>query len=178
MDTRNDIALAISAATGMDAAELLSYIEIPPDSSMGDYAFPCFRLAKAMRKAPTAIAAELKDKLALPAGITSAEVAGGYLNFFDDRAGAAAATIMRVLNEGENYGHSSEGQGKNVCVEFSSINIAKRNRKSCFFQLLHGSSKDTDRISSFLVDLGTGMATEESVYSNPVHCPLLHYRCQ
>ena len=42
MDTRNDIALAISAATGMDAAELLSYIEIPPDSSMGDYAFPCW----------------------------------------------------------------------------------------------------------------------------------------
>ena len=125
MDTRNDIALAISAATGMDAAELLSYIEIPPDSSMGDYAFPCFRLAKAMRKAPAAIAAELKDKLALPAGITRAEVAGGYLNFFEDRAGAAAATIMRVLNEGENYGHSSEGQGKNVCVEFSSINIAK-----------------------------------------------------
>lgn len=125
MDTRNDIALAISAATGIDAAELLSYIEIPPDSSMGDYAFPCFRLAKAMRKAPAAIAAELKDKLTLPAGITRAEVAGGYLNFFEDRAGAAAATIMRVLNEGENYGHSSEGQGKNVCVEFSSINIAK-----------------------------------------------------
>lgn len=125
MDTRNDIALAISAATGIDAAELLSYIEIPPDSSMGDYAFPCFRLAKAMRKAPAAIAAELKDKLSLPAGITRAEVAGGYLNFFEDRAGAAAATIMRVLNEGENYGHSSEGQGKNVCVEFSSINIAK-----------------------------------------------------
>ena len=125
MDTRNDIALAISAATGMDAAELLSYIEIPPDSSMGDYAFPCFRLAKAMRKAPAAIAAELKDKLALPACITRAEVAGGYLNFFEDRAGAAATTIMRVLNEGENYGHSSEGQGKNVCVEFSSINIAK-----------------------------------------------------
>ena len=92
---------------------------------MGDYAFPCFRLAKAMRKAPAAIAAELKDKLVLPAGITRAEVAGGYLNFFEDRAGAAAATIMRVLNEGENYGHSSEGQGKNVCVEFSSINIAK-----------------------------------------------------
>ena len=96
MDTRNDIALAISAATGMDAAELLSYIEIPPDSSMGDYAFPCFRLAKAMRKAPAAIAAELKDKLALPAGITRAEVAGGYLNFFEDRAGAAAATKDRA----------------------------------------------------------------------------------
>ncbi len=125
MDTRNDIALAISAATGMNEAELVSYIEIPPDSSMGDYAFPCFRLAKAMRKAPAAIAAELKDKLALPAGITRAEAAGGYLNFFEDRAGAAAATIMRTLNEGDNYGHSSEGQGRNVCVEFSSINIAK-----------------------------------------------------
>ena len=125
MENKQRIAAAIAAQTGLEADQLRDWLETPPDPAMGDYAFPCFRLAKAMRKAPAAIAAELKDKLALPAGITRAEVAGGYLNFFEDRAGAAAATIMRVLNEGENYGHSSEGQGKNVCVEFSSINIAK-----------------------------------------------------
>ena len=92
---------------------------------MGDYAFPCFRLAKAMRKAPPAIAEELRAGITLPSSITKAEVKGGYLNFFEDRAGAASATIKRVLAEGENYGHSDEGSGKNVCVEFSSINIAK-----------------------------------------------------
>lgn len=125
MDARTDIAKAIAAITDIDEAELSSYIEIPPDRSMGDYAFPCFRLAKAMRKAPPAIAEELRAGITLPSSITKAEVKGGYLNFFEDRAGAASATIKRVLAEGENYGHSNEGSGKNVCVEFSSINIAK-----------------------------------------------------
>ena len=125
MDARTDIAKAIAAITDIDEAELSSYIEIPPDRSMGDYAFPCFRLAKAMRKAPPAIAEELRAGIILPSSITKAEVKGGYLNFFEDRAGAASATIKRVLAEGENYGHSDEGSGKNVCVEFSSINIAK-----------------------------------------------------
>ena len=125
MDARTDIAKAIAAITDIDEAELSSYIEIPPDRSMGDYAFPCFRLAKAMRKAPPAIAEELRAGITLPSSITKAEVKGGYLNFFEDRAGAASATIKRVLAEGENYGQSNEGGGKNVCVEFSSINIAK-----------------------------------------------------
>lgn len=125
MDARTDIAKAIAAITDIDEVELSSYIEIPPDRSMGDYAFPCFRLAKAMRKAPPAIAEELRAGITLPSSITKAEVKGGYLNFFEDRAGAASATIKRVLAEGENYGHSDEGSGKNVCVEFSSINIAK-----------------------------------------------------
>ena len=125
MDARTDIAKAIAAITDIDEAELSSYIEIPPDRSMGDYAFPCFRLAKAMRKAPPAIAEELRAGITLPSSITKAEVKGAYLNFFEDRAGAASATIKRVLAEGENYGHSDEGSGKNVCVEFSSINIAK-----------------------------------------------------
>ena len=125
MDARTDIAKAIAAITDIDEAELSSYIEIPPDRSMGDYAFPCFRLAKAMRKAPPAIAEELRAGITLPSSITKAEVKGGYLNFFEDRAGAASATIKRVRAEGENYGHSNEGGGKNVCVEFSSINIAK-----------------------------------------------------
>ena len=125
MDARTDIAKAIAAITDIDEAELSSYIEIPPDRSMGDYAFPCFRLAKAILKAPPAIAEELRAGITLPSSITKAEVKGGYLNFFEDRAGAASATIKRVLAEGENYGHSDEGSGKNVCVEFSSINIAK-----------------------------------------------------
>ncbi|MEI3424015.1 MAG: arginine--tRNA ligase [Christensenellales bacterium] len=82
--------------------------------------------------------------MSCPWGITRAEVAGGDLNFFEDRAGVAAATIMRVLNEGENYGHSSEGQGKNVCVEFSSINIAKPFRYQPF--ALHSHRQQPDRI--------------------------------
>lgn len=125
MDAKQLIAKSLSDAAGIDENELLGYIEIPKDSAMGDYAFPCFKLAKALRKAPPAIAAELHGKLVLPAGIDRAEVAGGYLNFFADNASLCGATVERVLDEGNAYGNTDVGHGKNVCVEFSSINIAK-----------------------------------------------------
>lgn len=125
MDAKISIAKSLSEATGLETAELLSFIETPPDSSMGDFAFPCFKLARTLRKAPPAIAAELKEKLALPEGIDRIDVAGGYLNFFADKADFAGKTIRRVLDEGEAYGGGDIGHGKNVCVEFSSINIAK-----------------------------------------------------
>lgn len=125
MDAKMSIAKSLSEATGLETAELLSFIETPTDSSMGDFAFPCFKLARTLRKAPPAIAAELKEKLALPEGIDRIDVAGGYLNFFADKADFAGKTIRRVLDEGEAYGGGDIGHGKNVCVEFSSINIAK-----------------------------------------------------
>ena len=125
MDAKMIISKSLAEAVGLDAAELLGYVETPPDSAMGDYAFPCFKLAKALRKAPPAIAAELKEKLALPEGIERIEVVGGYLNFFADKADRAGKTVRRALAEGNAYGCSDIGRGKNVCVEFSSINIAK-----------------------------------------------------
>ena len=125
MDYRMEIAARVAELTGLQAEELAGYIEIPPNPEMGDYAFPCFRLAKSLRKAPPAIAAELSEKLTMPAGIERAEAKGGYLNFFADKAGFAEGVLSRVLREGERYGSSDMGAGKNVCVEFSSINIAK-----------------------------------------------------
>ncbi len=125
MDNLSAIAAAVADVTGLDAAELRGLLETPPDPAMGDYAFPCFRLAKTLRKAPPMIAAELLDKLTLPAGIARVETAGGYLNFFADKANYAASVLSRVLKEGARYGASEEGQGKTVCVEYSSVNIAK-----------------------------------------------------
>lgn len=125
MDHKSEIAKSIAQAAGLDASELTGFIEIPPDSAMGDFAFPCFKLAKALRKAPPAIAAELMEKLILPQGIARAEVQGGYLNFFADKADFAKSALDRVFLEGNSYGGSNEGAGKTVCVEFSSINIAK-----------------------------------------------------
>ena len=84
MDYRMEIASRVAELTGLAAEELAGYIEIPPNPEMGDYAFPCFRLAKALRKAPPAIAADLAARLVLPAGVSRAEAAGGYLNFFTD----------------------------------------------------------------------------------------------
>ena len=125
MDHKTSIANAIAALTGMEADTLRDWIENPPNTDMGDYAFPCFRLAKTMRKAPPAIAAELQESLSLPAGISRAQAVGGYLNFFADKSAYAADVLNKVLSMGESYGGSDMGAGKNVCVEFSSINIAK-----------------------------------------------------
>ncbi|MDO5111685.1 MAG: arginine--tRNA ligase [Clostridia bacterium] len=125
MDNQTAIAAAIAAATGLAADELKGYLETPPNPAMGDYAFPCFKLAKALRKAPPAIAAELMDKLVLPAGLSRVETAGGYLNFFADKASYASGVLSRVLSQGERYGASEEGKGGHVCIDYSSINIAK-----------------------------------------------------
>jgi len=125
MDNKTAIALALGEATGLEAQSLESFLETPPDPAMGDYAFPCFKLAKSLRKAPPAIAAELSEKIVLPAGIGRVEVKGGYLNFFADRASYAKAVLSRVMEQKERYGSSDEGKGGKVCIDYSSINIAK-----------------------------------------------------
>ena len=91
---------------------------------MGDYAFPCFQLSKVMRKAPNMIAEELKG-LIDSEGFERIESLGPYLNFFVDKGVFAKNTLNKVLEEGDNYGASNIGEGKTVCVEYSSPNIAK-----------------------------------------------------
>ena len=125
MDSVKTLASAIAPLCGVDESTLLDWIEIPKNTEMGDYAFPCFRLSKTMRKAPNVIAAELKDKLTVPAGFTGCEAVGGYLNFFTDKGAVADTVLSRVLSEGDAYGTDTEGNGKTVCIEYSSINIAK-----------------------------------------------------
>ncbi len=125
MDNKTALAQALAEKTGLPAQDLAAWLETPPDPALGDYAFPCFRLAKALRKAPPAIAAELAASLALPAGIARCEAKGGYLNFFADQGAYAADVLKRVLQAGRAYGSSQEGQGRNVCMDYSSINIAK-----------------------------------------------------
>ena len=125
MDNKTALAAALAEKTGLSAAELAQWIEIPPDPAMGDYAFPCFRLAKSLRKAPPAIAAELAANLILPSGISRAEAAGGYVNFFADPGAYAKQVLSRVLSEGGAYGSSDLGGKRHVCIDFSSINIAK-----------------------------------------------------
>ena len=125
MDIRNEIAAALSPVTGMDAATLAAWCEVPKNPELGDVAFPCFRLSKALRKAPNAIAAELKENISLPASVAKCEAVGGYLNFFADKGQQAASVLFRVLKEGDAYGSSEEGSGRHVCIDYSSINICK-----------------------------------------------------
>ncbi len=125
MENKLRIAAAIAAQTGLEADQLKDWLETPPDPAMGDYAFPCFRLAKTMRKAPPAIAAELAGSIGHIDGIASMEAKGGYLNFFADKTAFVRDTLNKVLAQGDSYGDSDLGGGRNVCVEYSSINIAK-----------------------------------------------------
>ncbi len=99
-------------------------IEIPPDKNMGDFAFPCFKLAKELRKAPQMIAEDLKLKLSHES-ISKIEVVGAYLNFFINKSDFSRDILMHVLNNKDNYGSSKDGEGKTVIVEYSSPNIAK-----------------------------------------------------
>lgn len=105
--------------------EITALIEVPPNKEMGDYAFPCFKLAKIFRKAPNAIAEDLAGKIQPTDDINKIVNLGGYVNFFINKESLAKKVINQVLSEKENYGKSEFGKGKTVVVEFSSPNIAK-----------------------------------------------------
>ncbi len=119
------IAEKIAKAAELDANEIVNYIEIPPNTDMGDYAFPCFKLAKTLRKAPPAIAAELKEKIEADENIEKVEIVGGYLNFYINKLLLAKTVLEEIENAGEKYGSNVSGKGKTVLVEYSSPNIAK-----------------------------------------------------
>ena len=90
------IAEQISKTININEKELESYIETPKDSQNGDYAFPCFRLAKELRKAPPAIANEIKEKIETVEEIEKIEVAGGYLNFFINKSILAKEVLEEI----------------------------------------------------------------------------------
>ena len=110
---------------GLETSDIREMIEIPPDSNMGDFAFPCFRLAKTMRKAPQMIAADLAEKLAGNEAFSKVENVNAYVNFFMNKAEVAGATVDAVIKAGAAYGGSEDGNGKTVCIDYSSPNIAK-----------------------------------------------------
>lgn len=110
---------------GLSKEEIKGWIEIPADGSMGDYAFPCFRLAKALRKAPPLIAADIAARAGDAEAFAKVENVNAYVNFFIDRAYFAKDLINDVNEAGPSYGRSDVGQGRKVIVEYSSPNIAK-----------------------------------------------------
>ena len=105
--------------------EIASNIVVPPDKDMGDYALPCFKFAKVMRKSPVMIAEELKNKFVTDNVVSEVSAVNGYLNFKVNRLGLVKETIDRITSEGEKFGSSDEGEGKTICIDYSSVNIAK-----------------------------------------------------
>jgi len=132
MDFRECIAREIEAALevvfgerSLTAGEIAESIERPPDPALGDYAFPCFKLAKALRKAPPAIADALAAAIDADF-LKEAQSVKGYLNFYLDRVTYAREVLGQIAALGARYGGSDEGAGKVVCIDYSAVNIAKR----------------------------------------------------
>ncbi len=125
MDFKLEIAKLLAVAVPMEIEDALAAIEIPPNHEMGDYAYPCFKLAKVFRKAPPMIAAELMDKLEKPHFINEIKVQGAYLNFFTNKSVYVSEVLSDVLEKKYDFGKSDMGNGKTIVVDYSSPNIAK-----------------------------------------------------
>ncbi len=124
-DFKQIIGQAIAKVTNLNEEELESYIEKPKDQKNGDYAFPCFKLAKELRKAPAIIANDIQEKIEIDKEkIEKIEVVGGYLNFYINK-NAITKEVLEKVELDEEYGKSKIGEGKNIVIDYSSPNIAK-----------------------------------------------------
>ena len=120
-----DAAQASFENCALTVADVTAMLETPPDKKLGDYALPCFRLSKTLRRAPQMIASALAERMS-GEEIDRVEVVGGYLNIFVSRGSLAEGIVKAVLANPGRWGSSEVGRGKTVCLDYSSINIAKR----------------------------------------------------
>ncbi|MBO5883781.1 MAG: arginine--tRNA ligase [Clostridia bacterium] len=114
----------INQDSGLTVEDIVKMLEYPPDSKMGDLAFPCFKLSKALRMAPVKIATVIAEGFELPA-VERAEAVNGYFNIFLDGGYVASKLVSETMEKGERYGAPSFGEGKTVVLDYSSPNVAK-----------------------------------------------------
>lgn len=125
IDFKEQISKAIEKVINVDYTELETVIEEPKDQENGDYAFPCFRLAKELRKSPQMIAQEISQNIEIDNKyVEKIEVVGGYLNFYINKD-TLAEEVVKEIEEKDEYGRSKIGNGKTILLDYSSPNIAK-----------------------------------------------------
>ena len=126
MNVKNDFVDCLHQAIGehMDKSAIDGMIEIPKFEEMGDLAFPCFGLAKALRKSPQRIAEDIVSQMDASL-FEKAEAVSGYVNVFLDQQNVSALVIKQILSEKHHYGDSHFGSNQVITIDFSSPNIAK-----------------------------------------------------
>ncbi len=124
MDYRKYIADKIKIE-GVQTEEIYSALALPPNTEMGDYALPCFKFAKIFRKSPVIIAEDFQKNFKCDNIINACTAINGYLNFKINKSGFAVEILEKIKKEGGKYGSSEEGKGKIICIDYSSVNIAK-----------------------------------------------------
>jgi len=123
---REDIAKLIASAAGGEPDDYIKLIQAPPKPEMGDYALPCFPLAKTLKKDPKKIAEDLAGGIDLAGTpFSAATAAGPYLNFRIDDTALARDTLTEIHDRAEDFGRSDVGAGRTVVIDYSSPNIAK-----------------------------------------------------
>lgn len=125
MNFKLEIAYLLQQVTGVQQQEIVNAIEMPPNKHMGDFAYPCFKLAKQFKKAPALIAQELSEKIVKPDFIEEIKVQNAYINFFVSKSVYVKEVLEQVLCQNEKYGNSTVGEGKTIVIDYSSPNIAK-----------------------------------------------------
>lgn len=115
--------LIFNNVEGLSLDDILELIEIPPKPDMGDFAFPCFRLAKTMKKAPQLIAEDIRSAIGNVPFLDDIKVAGAYINFYVNKETFVKSMIEPALEE--TFGSSSVGNGQTICIDYSSPNVAK-----------------------------------------------------
>lgn len=123
MDFKNEVVELIASQIDLPKEKINDLIERPKNAKMGDYAFPCFVLAKKMHKNPAEIAKSIAENLSSE-NFASIQAVGPYVNFSIDHGKLISSTLKDVLDKGEHYGDQELGKG-NVPIDMSSPNIAK-----------------------------------------------------
>ena len=127
MDYRHELSRLIDI-DGVSREEIEKLITVPKESDNGDFCLPCFRFAGLLKKSPVGIAKELAETITARDTadfLSKVEPKNGYLNFYLDKSDFNRRILEKVLSEGDAYGASDEGRGRTVCIDYSSINIAK-----------------------------------------------------
>ncbi len=123
---KTEIAQYIKNTINIELSIIENAIEIPNDTLHGDYAFPCFKLAKDLKKSPILIANEIKEKIIVDNNIIEKiEIVNGYLNFYINKQTLAKTVMEEINNKKEKYGSNNIGTGKNIVIDYSAPNIAK-----------------------------------------------------